>query len=334
MNNGWYFFILLRLGAIVSAEEGTCSTTYDVTITEPRLGVAFGPDLTVQKFAPKSALKRTIVRIGDKLITIDGHAVSKKGQLKGLLAKDSKFPKVLSFIVSKQRGQVCEEDAAPHAGKLVVLASNGKKATFEFMSSEFGGLPGKESLEGVLADPLDACYGKSKNSDQVKGRAVFASRGRCSFTDKISFLYRLGAAAVIIMNNDVGLIHIPKPYGKVDLPKIPSSLVTSVAGSKLRSFLNDNANAPVQVSFHLDANVEERWSGISELLLDVRKWPEESKKRRKLYYKLSRVHHPDKPTGSNDRFGALSKAYKIANYKMDPEVRAEYKSFDEYLRLG
>ena len=49
----------------------------------------------------------------------------------------------------------------------------------------------------------------------VKGRVVFASRGRCPFTDKISFLHRLGAAAVVIMNNDVGLIHIPKPHGRI-----------------------------------------------------------------------------------------------------------------------
>ena len=64
----------------------------------------------------------------------------------------------------------------------MVLGSNGKKATFEFMSSEFGGLPAKESLEGVLADPLDACYGKSKNRDEgmhyvvrpaIKRRAYF-----------------------------------------------------------------------------------------------------------------------------------------------------------------
>ena len=96
-------------------------------------------------------------------------------------------------------------------------------------------------------------------------------------------------------------LRLPCVSGKVDLPKIPSSLVTSVAGSQLRSFLNDDANAPVQVSFHLDADVEERWSDISEMLLDVRKWPEESKKRRKLYYKLSRVHHPDK-AGNHDVF--------------------------------
>ena len=49
----------------------------------------------------------------------------------------------------------------------------------------------------------------------VKGRVVFASRGRCPFTDKISFLHKLGAAAVVIMNNDVGLIHMPKPHGRI-----------------------------------------------------------------------------------------------------------------------
>ena len=169
---------------------------------------------------------------------------------------------------------------------------------------------------------------------------MFANRGRCSFVKKITFLHQLGAAAVVIMNNDVGLVHIPKPHGvisphprrnsfsfskyftpqphptpwrhyspvfilsclpsififlgKTDLPKIPSSLVTSVAGLKLRSLLKDEANAPVLVSFQLDADVEAQWADISDLLLDVRKWPEESKQRRKLYYKLSRVHHPDK----------------------------------------
>jgi len=331
---GWSLFVLARLATSISAEDGKCSTVYDVTITQSRLGIAFGPALTVQNFAPNSALKGTTVRIGDKLVMIDKRAVTKIGELPGLLAKDTKFPKVLSFAVSKERGQVCEDDTAPHAGRLVIQTSRSKKITFEFMSSDFGGLPANEALEAVLADPLHACFGVSNNREQVKGRVVFANRGRCSFVKKIAFLHQLGAAAVVIMNNDVGLVHIPKPHGKTDLPKIPSSLVTSVAGLKLRSLLKDEANAPVLVSFQLDADVEAQWADISDLLLDVRKWPEESKQRRKLYYKLSRVHHPDKRTGSNDRFGALSKAYKIANYKMDPEVRAEYKNFDEYLRLG
>lgn len=325
---------LLSCLVTVSAEEGECSTVYDITVTQSRLGVSFGPDLTVQSFAPNSALKSTIVKIGDRLIMIDDHTVRNIGQISPLMAEDTQFPKVLSFAVSKERGQVCEKDTAPHAGKLVVQTSTGNKAVFEFMSSDFGGLPAQEALEGVLADPIHACFQTNNNRNAVKGRVVFATRGRCSFVKKITFLHKLGAAAVVIMNNDVGLVHIPKPHGRTDLPKIPSSLVTSVAGLQLRSMLNDEANAPVRVSFNLNADVEAQWAGISDLLLDVGNWPEDSKQRRKLYHKLSRVHHPDKRSGSNDRFAAVSKAYKVANYKMDPEVRAEYKNFDEYLRLG
>jgi hypothetical protein len=49
-------------------------------------------------------------------------------------------------------------------------------------------------------------------------------------------------------------------------------------------------------------------------------WPENARDRRKLYLKLSLVHHPDKPTGSVDRFEALSFAYRRANHRYDPSV--------------
>ena len=111
---GWSLFVLARLATSISAEDGKCSTVYDVTITQSRLGIAFGPALTVQNFAPNSALKGTTVRIGDKLVMIDKRAVTKIGELPGLLAKDTKFPKVLSFAVSKERGQVCEVRKMAH----------------------------------------------------------------------------------------------------------------------------------------------------------------------------------------------------------------------------
>jgi hypothetical protein len=31
------------------------------------------------------------------------------------------------------------------------------------------------------------------------------------------------------------------------------------------------------------------------------------------------VHHPDKPTGSKERFEALNYAYRRANHRYDPE---------------
>ena len=44
-------------------------------------------------------------------------------------------------------------------------------------------------------------------------------------------------------------------------------------------------------------------------------WPRAKKARRKLYFRLSREHHPDKATGSQERFEAISYAYRLANRK-------------------
>ncbi len=52
-------------------------------------------------------------------------------------------------------------------------------------------------------------------------------------------------------------------------------------------------------------------------------WPEPARDRRKLYGKLSLVHHPDKPTGSVERFEMLSYAYQKANHAFDPTVPFE-----------
>ncbi len=53
-------------------------------------------------------------------------------------------------------------------------------------------------------------------------------------------------------------------------------------------------------------------------LLEPTNWPAEANARRKLYLRLSRLHHPDRPSGSGDRFELLAYLYARANFRYDP----------------
>merc|ERR1719408_706718 len=64
--------------------------------------------------------------------------------------------------------------------------------------------------------------------------------------------------------------------------------------------------------------VQHHWQDLHSLL-DVEQWPNNPSLRRKLYYRLSKVHHPDKPGGSHDRFECLRRAYSLANLHYDSD---------------
>jgi len=60
------------------------------------------------------------------------------------------------------------------------------------------------------------------------------------------------------------------------------------------------------------------WQDLHSLL-NTGNWPAERALRRKLYYRLSKVHHPDKPDGSHERFKCLHRAYQLANHHHEPQ---------------
>jgi hypothetical protein len=66
-----------------------------------------------------------------------------------------------------------------------------------------------------------------------------------------------------------------------------------------------------------DEAVHSMWEELHELL-EPAKWPDEERARRKLYFRLSRMHHPDKPTGSEHRFEMLTYVHDKANHAHDP----------------
>ena len=191
----------------------------------------------------------------------------------------------------------------------------------------------------IAADPPEACFNKIENDEEVQGKVVLVNRGRCSFLKKIEYLQSLGAKGVVVANHKSGLLHIPSPPiggSRQNLPTLPSVMITAQAGQAIRKLLarrsaETNVAQPVTASFHPDSDVAQLWKEISPLLVSSQAWPQELTERKRRYRNLSRIHHPDKPKGSKERFAAIAEAYKRANYDLNPEVQVEYKGIDDYL---
>lgn len=313
---------------------------YEVTISEqPRgLGVQLDDTLVITAFAPGSVLQETgEPQVGDKLLSIAGEDIQSTSRIRELL-KESEYPLVLEMRATVTEDRTCV--APPKGGRLLADIEGDEldPESFDYLAADFttGDQLFSEPVEVVLADPPQACYDNIKNSEEVFGKVVMVTRGRCSFVQKITYLNSLGVKGVVIANDGSGLLHIPKPPlgARKGVPKIPAVMITSHAGRALRKMVanqDGDAQAPVTVSFRPDAEVARMWKEISPLLVSSSAWPEEVKDRTKRYRKLSQVHHPDKPKGSKDRFSAIAEAYKRANFDLNPEVQAEYKGIDDYM---
>jgi hypothetical protein len=144
--------------------------------------------------------------------------------------------------------------------------------------------------------------------------------------------------------------------------EVPTVMVTKIAGRALRAALADDkeqalahsasleaAGLPADSAAHhqhhgasADAHAayegvtvsfvgDSKYAGIWEELmglLDHTAWPAEAPARRKLYLRLSRLHHPDKSSGSADRFELLAYLYRRANFRYDPTSEPDFK--DDY----
>jgi hypothetical protein len=86
--------------------------------------------------------------------------------------------------------------------------------TFEHNAAQFGALPSQDNLGGwmVLADDGVAAPGGGTTSDGcepytgVEGKTVVVDRGFCTFVVKAQVAQAAGASALIILNNQVGLL--------------------------------------------------------------------------------------------------------------------------------
>lgn len=203
------------------------------------------------------------------------------------------------------------------------------------------------ALRLVAAEPASACVAALRNADEARGAAVLVDRGLCGFGVKLAALRRAGAALLIAVNTEPGLQAIARGAdaeaaaivaqlaaaagGSPEsgrLGPVPAVTVTRSAGQRLRASLAANREDPnnqdgrgVRLRLQGMRDLAELWAELSEML-EHTKWPRAERARRKLFYKLSRRHHPDKPGGAADRFELLSYAFRRAGHRWHPEGSA------------
>lgn len=202
----------------------------------------------------------------------------------------------------------------------------------------------------VEAEPAEACEPLHDRDGRLGGAVVLVKRGVCSFDVKQRHVAAAGGVAVVVANTQHGLTAMRAADAGKAL-QLPVVSVTTTAGQELRKAVREAqaAFSALQVRFQGDDRFANAWASIQDLLdrkevkcdgweslgqyiVDsppllatscyrvCQAWPRSKKARRKLYFRLSREHHPDKPHGSQERFEAVSYAYKLASRRYAPRL--------------
>ncbi|CAN0163948.1 unnamed protein product [Ectocarpus sp. 12 AP-2014] len=104
-------------------------------------------------------------------------------------------------------------------------------APIQYLRSHFGGPPADGMRRLVLADPLDGCK-PLRNVDDARSAVVIATRGSCTYTTKARNAQEASASALLVVNNEQGLLHPPGPDG-MDLAEIFSGMIPQPEGRAL-----------------------------------------------------------------------------------------------------
>lgn len=93
-------------------------------------------------------------------------------------------------------------------GRLVI---DGWPQTIQFFRAHFGIEPPFGRKRFVFAEPRDAC-GDLENAELITSdHIVLANRGRCTFGQKALNVRKTAASAIIVINNEPGIDHLPGP---------------------------------------------------------------------------------------------------------------------------
>ena len=147
-----------------------------------------------------------------------------------------------------------------------------------------------------------------------------------SFALKIQHATNAGASGIIIANDMAhGMTH-GKVGGKIDKNneqhKIPAIMISLATARDLRRLSQEHADGDNTVvptgrmALVIKPIISALWHELGELA-DVRGWPTDARDRRKVWKRMSKRHHPDKATGSEERFEWLRYLYEATEKKKD-----------------
>ena len=225
----------------------------------------------------------------------------------------------------------------------------------EYVRGAFGGALPQGRLRLVAAQPGDACAPLQGAPGRYAGAAVLVERGTCGFVAKAAAVAAAGGAAMVAGNSEPGLFAMGGEGGSGSAVAggegtvagaAPSVMVTRSTATALKAAIDaaeeggggDGAAAAAAghesvaaaaaahpellarsatVSFLGNADAYPAWEELGGLLAPSA-WGEDGSARRKAYQRLARVHHPDRSTGSQERFQLLAFLFRRANHFYDP----------------
>jgi hypothetical protein len=88
---------------------------------------------------------------------------------------------------------------------------DGWPQSIQFFRAHFGNEPPIGRKRFVFSEPRDACQEFTNADLLTEEHVVLANRGNCTFGTKAKFAQKTNAKAIIILNNEPGLDHLPGP---------------------------------------------------------------------------------------------------------------------------
>jgi len=114
------------------------------------------------------------------------------------------------------------------------LYIEGWPQTIQFFRAHFGDTPPLGRKQFVFAEPRDACSPLTNAAHLTADMVVLANRGTCTYGTKAKNVMQTAASAVIIINNEPGLDHLPGPdahdieYSVSSIPQQEGQLLESI----------------------------------------------------------------------------------------------------------
>jgi len=114
------------------------------------------------------------------------------------------------------------------------LYIDGWPQTIQFFRAHFGIVPPIGRKRFVFAEPREACSDLQNADKLTSDHVLLVHRGTCTYGQKAKFAQKTNASAIIIINNEPGLDHLPGPdahdiqYSVVSIPQQEGQLLESV----------------------------------------------------------------------------------------------------------
>ncbi len=114
------------------------------------------------------------------------------------------------------------------------LYIEGWPQTIQYFRAHFGSSPPMGRKQFVFAEPRDACAPLTNAAHLTADHVVLVNRGTCTYGTKAKNVMQTAASAIIIINNEPGLDHLPGPdahdieYSVVSIPQQEGQLLESL----------------------------------------------------------------------------------------------------------